>query len=103
MYLHPNIMLWSKWDIKLVIRDAYHDLGWIFAFEHVKSHQDNSIPVENLPLEVQLNAEADHLATSYLANSKHQGRVSLFMSAKGQLLINGATMSHKLQNATKQG
>jgi hypothetical protein len=44
-------------------------MGWTFSFEHVKSHQVNSIATENLPLEIQLNVEADHLATEYLATS----------------------------------
>jgi hypothetical protein len=39
--------------------ETYRTLGWTFQFEHVKSHQDNTVPLADLPLEVQLHVEAD--------------------------------------------
>jgi hypothetical protein len=99
MYLQPNITLWSEWDIESVIIDTHRAIGWKFAFEHIHSHQDDSIATVDLPLEVQLNVEADQLATAFLDSSQYQGRASLFPSAKCQLLINDNTVSHKLPNA----
>jgi hypothetical protein len=92
-YLQPNVTLQSKWDIESIIIAMYQKLGWMFAFEYVKGHQDNSIEIKNLPLDVQLNVEADQLATEYLATSQYQGRVSLFLSVD--------TISCKLQNAIR--
>jgi hypothetical protein len=50
-YLQPNITLRAEWDIESVIIDVYHRIGWKFTFQHVKSHQDDSIPIRDLPLE----------------------------------------------------
>jgi hypothetical protein len=99
MYLQPNATLQAEWDIESVIIETYCALGWKFAFQHVKSHQDKSIPVANLPLEVELNVEADRLARAFLNDSKFQGHASLFPSAKCQLLLNRGTVSRKLPKA----
>ena len=100
-YLQPNVTLRSEWDIESVILDAYKNIGWKFAFQHVRSHQDDSRPIHSLPLAVQLNIEADRLATEYLETSQYQGYDSIFPTAKCQLLLNGETISRKLQNAIR--
>jgi hypothetical protein len=90
-YLHLNVTLRAEWDIELVILKTYREIGWNFQFTHVKSHQDKDIPTASLPLEVQLNVEADRLAAAYLAGSTYQGRASLFPSAKCQFIIDNDT------------
>ena len=97
-HIHPNVTLRAEWDLESLILTMYRALGIQFLFTHVKSHQDDSIPVASLPLEVRLNVEADRLATEYLATSHSQGRATLFPSAKCQLLVDGATVSRKLPN-----
>jgi hypothetical protein len=84
-----------------VILSTYRSLGWVFTFEHVKSHQDDSIQIEDLPLAVRLNVEADRLATEYLETSEYQGHAPLFPSAKCQLVIDGDTISRKMPNAIR--
>jgi hypothetical protein len=98
-YLQPKVTLRAKWDIESLILDFYRQLGWQFQFTHVRSHQDDSIPLCNLPMEAQQNVEADRLATEFLTVAKYAGRASLFPSAKCQLLIDGATVSQKLPMA----
>jgi hypothetical protein len=92
-------MLNTEWDIKSFIIMTHRTIGWNFEFKHVHSHQDDSVALEDLPLEVRLNVEADWLATDYLSTSEYQGRASLFPSAKYQLLLQGATVHRKLPNA----
>jgi hypothetical protein len=100
-YLQPNATLSSEWDVKPVILETYRALGWKFAFQHVRSHQDDSVSAATLPLDVQLNIEADRLATDYLSTSEYAGNASLFPSAKCQLLINGDTISRQLPRAIR--
>ena len=40
--------------------------GKTFQFEHVKSHQDDTVDVSELPFSAQLNVECDKLATEHL-------------------------------------
>jgi hypothetical protein len=100
-YLQPNITLRAEWDIESVILDVHRRIGWKFEFKHVNSHQDDSIPLRDLPLDVQLNVEADRLATDYLETSQSAGRASLFPTAKCQLLIDDETVSRKLPLAIR--
>jgi hypothetical protein len=102
-YLQPNVTLHSEWDIESLILTTYRSLGRHFTFEHVYSHQDKTIAVEDLPLPVQLNVEADRITTEYLEHedSIHQGRASLFLSAKCQLLLNGDSVTRKLPQAIR--
>jgi hypothetical protein len=65
-YTTPNVTLHAEWDIESVILTTYKELDLKFSFLHVKSHQDDAVPVESLTLETQLNVEADRLATEYL-------------------------------------
>jgi hypothetical protein len=98
-YLQPKVMLCTEWDIKSVIITAHRAIGWTFEFKHIHSHQDDSVALEDLTHEVRLNVEANRLATDYLSTSKYLGWASLLLSAKCQLLIQGATLSSKLPNA----
>jgi hypothetical protein len=100
-YLQPNVTLRAEWDIESVIITTYNAIGWKFSFEHVRSHQDKAIPVDDLPEEVQLNVEADRLATEFLEDSEYQGRAGLFPSAKCQLLLGGETVTRKVPNAIR--
>jgi hypothetical protein len=99
--LYPNVTLRSEWDIESVILTTYSQIGWHFQFVHVKSHQDKTTAIRDLPLAVQLNIEADKLATDYLETSAFQGHASLFPSAKCQLTIDNDTVSRKLEQAIR--
>jgi hypothetical protein len=80
-----------------MILTMHRAIGWKFTFQNVKSNQDISIPMANLPLEVQFNMEADRLATTYLEIDT-QGRTSLFPLTKCQILIDRLTVLRKLQH-----
>ena len=64
----------SDIDLELQILSEIRDLrllGFQISINHVKGHQDRSIPLIDLPWEAQLNIEADALATSsYTKTSK---------------------------------
>jgi hypothetical protein len=62
-YTTPNVTLRAKWDIESVILTTYKELDIKFTFMHVKNHQDDDGPLENLSLETRMNVEADKLAT----------------------------------------
>jgi hypothetical protein len=83
-----------------VILSVYKELAMAFVCQHVKSHQDNNMPVASLLLESRLNMEADQLATSYMKED-HTRRptVALFPSANAQLIINKASVTQKLPQA----
>ena len=52
-------------------------------------------------MEVQLNVEADRLASEYLSDSIPQSKALLFPSAKCQLVIDGNTISRKIPHAIR--
>jgi hypothetical protein len=63
--------------------------------EHVKSHQDETKPFEELPLKAQLNCRADHIAEAYLAANPEsdQSRVPRFQVNRAQLHLPGGTVT----------
>jgi hypothetical protein len=64
---------------------------------HVKGHQDNKTPYQNLLLPAQLNCDADSLATTELRSLLNQiQRVPRFPSAKAQLLISSQSITRNL-------
>jgi hypothetical protein len=99
-YITPNVTLWAKWDIKLVILQVYHELAMKFTFLNVKSHQDDAASEVSLSLvlDTRLNIEADWLATSAYIQEDTTRRpiAALFPSAKAQLLIKGKSLTRKL-------
>jgi hypothetical protein len=64
---------------------------------HVKSHQDDDGPLENLSLETRMNVEADKLATEYLTEAHPKRPIALlFPSAKCQLIVNEKSVTRKI-------
>jgi hypothetical protein len=100
-YTTPNVTLCAEWDVESAIVDSYTQVGIPFTFLHVKSHQDNDGPVSVLTLEAQLNVQADTLATEALKEAPTILKVSLFPSAKCQLIINGKSITHKIPQAVR--
>jgi hypothetical protein len=87
-YTTPNVTLSSEWDIESVILDIYKAIKTWFVFVHVKSHQDDKIPLASLSLESRLNVEADRLATEYMQEDPiRRPHAALFPSAKAQQII----------------
>ena len=101
-YTTPNVTLRAEWDIESVILTIYKELQIPFLFTHVKSHQDDTIPIANLSLESRLNVEADRLATAYMTKDRtRRPTVALFPSAKAQLIIKGASVTRQLPQAIR--
>jgi hypothetical protein len=66
----PNETLTPSWDILQGIRTKLR-LHPDLSLFHVKGHQDKSIDPSELPFQLQLNIQADALATSFQATSNH--------------------------------
>ena len=100
-YTTPNVTLRAEWDIESVILDLHKQLNMRFAFKHVKSHQDDN-PQATLTLETRLNIEADRLATEYMTEDEtHRPTVTLFPTAKAQLIIGGVSVTRKIPQALR--
>lgn len=101
-HITPNVTLRAEWDIESVILQLYTELSIKFSFLHVHSHQDDKVSAASLPLEVQLNIEADKLATAYMQEDTTRRPIAaLFPSAKAQLIIKGKSVTRKLPFAIR--
>jgi hypothetical protein len=61
----PNASLEPEWDIVSSIITTLQPLLCVILFPHVLGHQDDKIPYDSLPLESQLNCDADSKADYY--------------------------------------
>jgi hypothetical protein len=101
-YLTPNVPLRAEWDVESVILQYYKALGILFTFMHVKSHQDDTVDIQNLTLKSRLNVEADRLTTVYMVEDKRRrSKVNLFPSAHAQLIIGNSSVTCKLPQAIR--
>jgi hypothetical protein len=81
---------------------TYRELDMKFIFHHVKSHQDDDTPTDHLTLESRLNVEADRLATEYMQEDQtRRPIVTLFPTAKAQLIMKGASVTRKIPQAIR--
>ena len=55
----------SDWDVLTELRHLLKATTLAVTFRHVKSHQDDTVPMAQLPLEAKLNVAADKLAAEY--------------------------------------
>jgi hypothetical protein len=96
-------VLHSKYDVlaqSLLLLQEYSITPEIL---HVKGHQDDDNPYQNLPLPAQLNCDADSLATTELRSLPNQiWRVPLFPFAKAQLLISSQLVTRNLPSAIRK-
>jgi hypothetical protein len=84
--------LHSKFDVLTTIHDLLKDFSIPLTISHVKGHQDNNKPYEDLPLPAQLNCDTDVLATHELQNySTTCIHVPLLPPASVQVTIEGGT------------
>jgi hypothetical protein len=61
----PNATSNADWDVVQAISTTCAKMHIVPFFRHVKGHQDDKTAYGNLPLEAQLNVDADHEAGSY--------------------------------------
>jgi hypothetical protein len=61
----PNVTLQPDWDVTNEILVTLQAMPIQTIFAHVKGHQDDHCPYDSLPLEAQLNVDADYEAGQY--------------------------------------
>ena len=65
--IFPNTTMGAEWDCIAQILHSIQELDTLSpTIEHIKGHQDDKEPYEELPLLVQLNCDADAYANLYL-------------------------------------
>ena len=103
--IFPNETLASEWDILIEI---WHSLQGYNehcepAFSHVKGHQDKNKPYQSLPLQAQLNVDADALATDFLQNNPDMdySKALLMPHAGGLLHTARGTLTYKMKRALR--
>jgi hypothetical protein len=90
-------VLHSEFYVLATIHDLLRDFSLTPAISHVKGHQDNHKPYEDLSLPAQLNYDADVLATGELQNYPATCiHVPLLPPAIVKLTIGGTTDTRKL-------
>jgi hypothetical protein len=89
--------LHSKFDVLATIHDILKDFSLPPTISHIKGHQDNPKPYEDLSLPAQLNCDADVLATNELQNYPITCiHVPLLPPATVQITIGGTAVTRKL-------
>jgi hypothetical protein len=89
--------LHSEFDVLATIHHLLSDFFLPPSISHVKDHQDDHKPYEDLSLPAQLNCDADVLATNELHNYPATCiRVPLLPPAIVQITIGGTTVTRKL-------
>jgi hypothetical protein len=101
-----NASLESDWDVLAEIWRTMEDMPEMSRprIQHIKSHQDNDKPYEELPLPAQLNVDADNLAEQFLRDHpdldyKH---VPLLPTSGVQLDLPKGTITSQLKRVIQQ-
>jgi hypothetical protein len=90
----PNSTLEADWDVVHMIVRTLQDLPCIIRVTHVKGHQDDHKDYEDLPLDAQLNCDADHEAVQHQTiHATYRPRVPRIVLNTAQLHILGATIN----------
>jgi hypothetical protein len=82
----------TDFDLLEAIHSVSHE--WQLTFEHVKGHKDEYVTFNKLPLDAQLNVEADEWAT----RSQHSGYNALVLPSsvcRAAVNLRGATLTGK--------
>lgn len=80
-------------------------LNFRFTIEHVKGHQDNFIPSNELSRQAQLNVKADSYATNYLSNGKIVSYDELMCANPASFYLEdhiiNRTFKHQMRSASR--
>ena len=96
---YPNDTLKSDWDVLQQLTEAFKTATKAPSVEWVRAHQDDHRPYDELPLESQLNCQADELANVYmkqLTADADLSRVPRFPVNKAQFHMPQGTCTYKL-------
>ena len=86
--MFPNTTMEAEWDCLAQILHTLHDLADVApTIDHVKGHQDESMPYEELPLLAQLNCDADSHANRFLWENPTIDHTKIHQFPKGMCLL----------------
>jgi hypothetical protein len=98
----PNITLLSDWDVTNEIVCTLHTMTIQPTLEHVKGHQDDHIQYSNLPLDAQLNVDADEEAGFYQEiYPQYWPVIPRLPHNRAQLHISGKVISSKIKQSVR--
>ena len=94
---YPNTTMAADWDVIHEIVVSIKDLPTPLTVLHIKGHQDDQIPYDDLSLPAQLNVDADSEAELYQAHDHtgHCTTVIRFPHAYALLNVQSGTMTNK--------
>ena len=95
-YHSPTEATMSESDALLQIESLMSSLPLSVSLLHVKSHQDDDVNLEDLPLPAQANVRADALASTALASCSSLSSCPLFPAAVCRVNIASHTITHHL-------
>jgi hypothetical protein len=91
---YPNETLRSEFDVAEQIYTTHTSNNITATFRWVKGHQDRDIHYDNLPLEAQLNDDADELAGEYqLSHGAYRPFINMLPSCTAMLTIRGISVT----------
>ena len=101
----PNSTKASEWDLIAEIWTSNETFSKPARpiYDHIKSHQDDTTPYEELSLAAQLNVDADRLANDYITQNpdKYYNRVPLLPTSGIQLDLPCGTITYKVNREIK--
>ena len=94
--------LTAEWDVVHTIDILMRALPYLPQVEHIESHQDRTTDYNDLPLDTQLNCDADQLADNYFHLPDDQkvhdfSRVPLLPGVNAQIHLPSGTITHHLK------
>ena len=103
--LYPNSTLDSEWDILMEIWTTHNPLTpeQRPQIQHVKGHQDQQTPYDDLTLRAQLNCDADKLAEDFISTNPDldYSTAPMLPNSRAQLHLTSGTISNKLKMELK--
>jgi ribonuclease HI len=105
---HPNATLAPDWDLVEQIHRTMEDIkqhnqNFSPTITHVKGHQDDHTLYAALPLEAQLNVDADAAAGAFHTHAQYKGSQAapLLPTTKAQLYIGEHTITSQYRRAIR--
>lgn len=99
----PNITLTADWDVSNEIVKSLRELPLPPMISHVKGHQDDHTSYTDLPLDAQLNVDADAEAGYYQCTfPRHRPIIPRLPSNSVQLHISGNVICSKLKQQIRE-
>ena len=85
----------AEYDLTEQIHQTHREHNIKGSFSHVYGHQDNNTEFDKLPLDAQLNVEADALAEDYYSDKIQSNPETHILPACPEMLVlNGITVSN---------